>query len=169
MFRLDPGETDANLVNPLSGLQGPSFLIKRLRYSYLLAVGTVLLLITVLSAGAFAKNGKYYETFSNVRYMEAVESRVGTELTLEESGECVVATLKDYEGAPGVVQTRLKGTLHQMRVHLSGTGKRGRVEISGKIGVADFRGTITRWIGSDKYEEPVILRRRLKQDTCCPA
>jgi hypothetical protein len=46
-------------------------------------------------------------------------------------------------------------------IRLSGQNKRGRVEVSGKIGIAIFQGTIVRQIGKDVYSEKVSLKRKL--------
>jgi hypothetical protein len=106
------------------------------------------------------------ETFSNVHHMKEVDSLVGDELYLEEKGGKVKAVLTEYQGNAPVLRVNLAGTSQNRKIHLVSTGEH-RMEIDGEILIAEFRGTIKRWIGSDKYEAPVVLKRKLNTDQPC--
>jgi hypothetical protein len=85
-------------------------------------------------------------------------------LSLEEHRESILATLRDYEGSPEPLETKLRGTLKGCDVRLSGQNKRGRVEVSGTISIAIFKGTIVRQIGKDVYSEKLSLKRNPPRD-----
>jgi hypothetical protein len=116
--------------------------------------------------GQCAPSGKYLrtESFSTLRSVKDLPGPAGTELSLEEHRESILATLRDYEGSPEPLETKLRGTLKGCDVRLSGQNKRGRVEVSGTISIAIFKGTIVRQIGKDVYSEKVSLKRNPLRD-----
>jgi len=116
--------------------------------------------------GQCAPSGKYprTESFSTLRSIKDLPGPAGIELSLEEHGESILATLRDYEGSPEPLETKLRGTLKGCDVRLSGQNKRGRVEVSGKIAIAIFKGTIVRQVGKDAYSEKVSLKRKPPRD-----
>jgi hypothetical protein len=99
------------------------------------------------------------ETYSNVRFMKEVKGKVGTELYLEFTGSRVTATLTDFDGGPDPVRTFLKGESEGRKLEIKGSGPRGNVEITGRAEGAVFSGHIIRWMGSDKVEHPLLLKR----------
>jgi hypothetical protein len=88
----------------------------------------------------------------------------GIELVLDESSDSALGTLLDYEGSSAPLVAKLKGSISESaigcKVQLSGSNKRGIVEIEGIISVASFQGTITRRVRREVYLEKVSLRRK---------
>jgi hypothetical protein len=99
------------------------------------------------------------ERFSAVQHIDRLPGSSGIELILEEKGLHVKGVLRDYEGAPDPLVTRLRGILRGCDVALKGKNARGNVEIHGTIAIASFQCTITRRIGTNVYSERVSLRR----------
>lgn len=139
---------------------------------------TIVLTSAVLSAVAPSQcipkpNSPKQESFSSLKQLEpksqidAVSGVVGIELLLEENAQRVLATLSDYDGAPPPAQTKLEGTIHDSPagcvVDLVGHNKLGKVEIHGTIGVAEFRGVITRQIGKELVSYKTLLKRKPRQ------
>ena len=94
------------------------------------------------------------------------------ELILKENGSRVEAILRDYAGEPEPHETKLTGTIAEIKsaqttsceVDLAGVNKNSPVKIHGTISPADFFGTIQRRMGHDTYSERVSLRRLVPQD-----
>ena len=105
----------------------------------------------------------HVERFSAIKDIAGLSNPSGIELVLEENGTRVTGTLRDYEGLPDPFITRLKGTLRNCDVDVSGSNRRGEVEIHGKIVIASFECTITRHIAGEAYSEKVSLRREPPQ------
>ncbi|HUQ49328.1 MAG TPA: hypothetical protein VM056_01315 [Terriglobales bacterium] len=121
-----------------------------------------------------ARNMSGSATYSNVRYMEEVKGKVGSELQVEFDGTRVTATLSDHDGTPEVARTILKGTVDGRHLKLLGEGPRGKIEITGRAEGAAFDGFIIRWIGpgqddKDKVEHPLLLKRVSAQGELQPA
>ena len=118
-------------------------------------------------------NSVQYERFSSVTQVQTMDSKpstlfAGIELVLEENGDRVSATLRDYDGTPIPLTSRLEGRLQESRdgscsVKLSGHNQLGKVEIEGVIGVAAFRGTIFRSIGKNSFSHRVSVRRKVSE------
>lgn len=108
-----------------------------------------------------ARNLNGSETYSNVRYMEEVKGKVGSELHLEFTGTRVTAVLADFDGTPQVIRTFLKGSADGRRLELKGEGPSGPVEITGRAEGAVFDGFITRRIlaKEDPVQHPLLLKR----------
>jgi len=123
----------------------------------------VALFLAGCAIGQCNPSGKYprMESFSTLDSIKELLGPAGIELSLEEHGESILATLRDYEGGPAPLETKLRGMLKGCDIRLSGQNKRGRVEVSGRIGIAIFQGTIVRQIGKDVYSEKVSLKRKL--------
>lgn len=108
------------------------------------------------------------EVFSSVRDLEAPGVHVGLagiELSIEERGDRVIATFRDYAGSSNPIETtKLQGMLvesgSECTVSLTGRNRHGKMEIQGRIGVADFHGTVIRQIGKDMFSERVHIRRK---------
>ena len=101
----------------------------------------------------------HMERFSAIENVAGLSGPSGIELILTEKNARVTGVLRDYEGLPNPVVTKLKGTLRNCEVDLSGSNRRGRVEIHGEIMIATFRCVITRHIAGKTYSETVSLRR----------
>lgn len=127
----------------------------------LLGVVALLLVPYILWEYVAAGNLSGEETFSNVRYMEQVKGKVGTELHLEFAGKRVTAVLSDYDGTPQVTRTLLKGKVDGRSVALQGEGPFGPIEITGRTDDAIFDGYITRRLGtrSEPVQHPLLLKR----------
>jgi hypothetical protein len=126
-------------------------------------VGVVALLLVpyIMWKYVAARNMSGEETFSNVRYMPAVQANVGTELHLEFTGTRVTAVLADFDGTPQVVRTFLTGQIDGRSLELKGQGPRGIVEITGRSEGAIFDGYITRRLDAktDPVQHPLLLKR----------
>jgi hypothetical protein len=111
------------------------------------------------------------EVFSSVRNLQTLGVNVGPagiELSLEERGDRVIATFRDYAGSSNPIETtKLQGTLEESggecMVSLFGRSSHGKMEVRGTIGVAEFHGTVTRQVGKDMFSEKVALRRKLAE------
>ena len=111
------------------------------------------------------------EIFSSVKNLEAQGVNVGPagiELSLEEWGDHVVATFRDYAGSSNPIETtKLQGTLEESgsecKISLFGRNRHGKMEIRGTIGTADFQGTVIRQVGKDTFSERVALRRKVAE------
>jgi hypothetical protein len=113
-----------------------------------------------------ANNSTKVETFSALRDVAPVlDGPAGIELSLTERGRDVVAMLRDYEGSSNPLEARLEGTLTGCELNLVGHNARGRVEVRGEIGVANFNGVIIRQIGKQLYSEKVSIRRKKAEST----
>lgn len=109
------------------------------------------------------------ETFSTIEEVKG-QGPAGSELILEEEGERVVATLKEYRGTSNAVQTKLEGSIKESttagataakcNLRLSGKDQRGPVEIEGEITLFRFVGLVTRQIGKDLVSFRISLRRQ---------
>jgi hypothetical protein len=124
------------------------------------------------------------ETFSTVKEIKG-QGLAGSELQLDEQRERVLAVLRDYRGSPVPVETKLEGTLEELKtpdaaaatckVRLSGRDDRGPVRIDGEISPGYFLGTVTRRIGKDTFTYRLSLRRQAPNDNyhvgtlCVPA
>ena len=112
------------------------------------------------------------ESFLSLATVGGLSYPAGIELILDENGDRVEATLRDYAGEPQPHETKLTGTLQEKQsgktttceVDLTGKNKNGTLKIHGTIRPANFLGTIQRRVGSDIYSEKVSLKRRLRQD-----
>jgi len=111
------------------------------------------------------------ETFSSITKVQPPDSTTrpaillaGMELILEEHLDHVAATLRDYEGMATPLTTKLEGTIQDTgtgcKVRLSGSNRRGKVEIKGTIGIVSFDATIVRTIGNQPYSETISLKRK---------
>lgn len=127
----------------------------------LIGVVALLLVPYIMWEYVAARNLSGAETFSNVRYMEQVKGRVGTELHLEFAGKRVTAVLSDYDGTPQVSRTFLKGEVDGRSVTLKGDGPAGPVAITGRTDAAIFDGYITRRLDarSEPVQHPLLLKR----------
>jgi hypothetical protein len=124
-----------------------------------LAVLTLALLIVTPAFGVAFR----HETYSSVKYLDVIEKPVGTELNLQIRGGDVHATLKDFEGSDGAVEVQLRGKLvRKNKIVLAGASHRGKVEVTGTLERAVFRGTIKRWFGEQQHEQQVVLRRKVR-------
>jgi len=111
------------------------------------------------------------EIFSSVKNLQAQGVNVGPagiELSLEERGDRVIATFRDYAGSSNpIVTMKLQGTLEESgsecKLSLFGHNRHGKMEIHGTIGIADFQGTVIRQVGKDMFSERVALRRKLAE------
>ncbi len=101
----------------------------------------------------------HVERFSAIEDLTGLPGPSGIELTLEEEGTWVTGVLRDYEGLPDPLITKLKGTLQNCDVDVKGNNRRGKVEIRGTIMIASFQCIITRHIAGKTYSEKVSLRR----------
>ena len=125
------------------------------------ALAASLLLLLTLAAPAVAFR---YEVYSSVKYLEVVESPVGTELQLEIRGHEVTGTLKDYESTSAPIEVALRGTLVENKLNLAGSGARGRVEVSGITDKNGFRGVIKRWFGGNEHVQEIVLPRKARRN-----
>jgi hypothetical protein len=103
------------------------------------------------------------ERFASVQYIQTIHAPAGIELVLNVQGQQLSAVLRDYEGNPTPLETRLAGKLDACQVMLTGRNRRGSVEISGQITIAAFKGSIRRQIGNRWFSETVSLRRKLSE------
>jgi len=111
------------------------------------------------------------EIFSSIKNLQAQGVNVGPagiELSLEERGDRVIATFRDYAGSSNPIETtKLQGTLEESgsecKISLFGRNRHGKMEIRGTIGIADFQGTVIRQVGKDMFSERVALRRKLAE------
>lgn len=111
------------------------------------------------------------EVFSSVKNLQAQGVNVGPagiELSLEERGEHVIATFRDYAGSSNPIETtKLQGSLEdsgsECKIALFGRNRHGKMEIHGTIGIADFHGTVIRQVGKDIFSQKVVLRRKLPE------
>lgn len=111
------------------------------------------------------------EMFSSVKNLQVQGVNVGPagiELSLEERGDRVIATFRDYAGSLNPIETtELQGTLEESgsecKISLFGRNRHGKMEIRGTIGIADFQGTVIRQVGKDIFSERVALRRKLAE------
>jgi hypothetical protein len=127
----------------------------------LVGVLALLLVPYIMWKYVAARDLRGSETYSNVRYMEEVKGKVGSELHLEFTGTKVTAVLADFDGTPQVIRTFLKGTADGRRLDLKGEGPRGVVEITGRAEGAVFDGYITRRMVAkqDPVQHPLLLKR----------
>jgi hypothetical protein len=112
------------------------------------------------------------ETFSTVKEVSG-QGSAGSELTLQEQHQHVIAQLKDYRGSSLPVITNLEGHIEETKptgtqatkcsVQLTGKDKQGVVEIEGEITPAYFYGVITRHIGKDVLTFRISLRRQVPE------
>jgi hypothetical protein len=116
-----------------------------------------------------SKNSPKTETFSGVEKLPDVPGPAGIEITLEENGQNVRATLRDYEGISAPLIGKLQGTMTDSQngceVTLVGRNRREKIEIHGVIRSAEFEATITRESKTQRYVEPVSLKRKLPSVT----
>lgn len=108
------------------------------------------------------------ETFSTIEEVKG-QGPAGSEL-MEEEGERVVATLKEYRGTSDAVKTKLTGSIEESesigtmparcKVRLSGKDSRGLVEIEGEITLTRFVGMVIRHIGKEVLSFRISLRRQ---------
>jgi hypothetical protein len=103
------------------------------------------------------------ERFASVKYIDKVQGPAGIELMLEENEGQLTATLRDYEGNSKPRETHLYGSLTGCAVKLSGRNNRGLIEISGRLTVPAFEGSICRQIGKRWYSQEVVLKRELSE------
>ncbi|MGB2605913.1 MAG: hypothetical protein WBC78_20080 [Candidatus Sulfotelmatobacter sp.] len=109
------------------------------------------------------------ETFSTIEEVKG-QGPAGSELILDEQGERVIGTLKEYRGSPDAVKTKLTGSIEESesigttpakcKVRLSGKDSRGPVEIEGEITLTRFVGTVIRHIGKETLSFRISLRRQ---------
>jgi hypothetical protein len=108
------------------------------------------------------------EVFSSVKnlWVQGVNvGPAGIELSLEERGDRVIATFRDYAGSSNPIETtKLQGALaesgSECKISLFGRNRHGKMEIRGRIGIADFHGTVIRQVGKDIFSQKVVLRRK---------
>ena len=127
----------------------------------LVGVAALLLVPYIMWKYVAARNLKGEETYSNVRYMQEVKGKVGTELHIEYAGTNVTAVLSDSDGTPQVIRTFLKGTAEGRLLDMKGEGPAGPIEITGRAEGAVFDGYITRRLSpkEDPVQHPLLLKR----------
>jgi len=135
-----------------------------------LAITALVLVLTVLSVSqSGAGTEDFSATFSDSRQVGATGPvTVTTSLHLVQTGGQLRATLTYLSGVPPEQTYELIGFLKGKDLHLQGTRGATHVRIDGAVNGAIFKGTFTRWTGTDKKEQRhLMLRKALNSDACC--
>jgi hypothetical protein len=139
------------------------------RRSFVLLLLAALLSFLPFAAASCVQDKQIPQTeeFANVERISGESGLEGLEITLEERGSSVLATLKDYEGNQDPLIAKLNGTIHDAKdgcyITLYGRNDRGEVEIRGTIRAAMLDATITRTIQQLKYIQKFSLKRKTSE------